>query len=65
MDKLKLTGLSRAEFSTLDVGILVYAMQLQTLTKQPNLKLNNHPFLGSHPEAFILLNLGIIIKSKL
>jgi hypothetical protein len=32
-----------AEFSTVDVGVLVYAVQLHSQQKQPNLKLKTHP----------------------
>jgi len=39
MDKLKLTGQNLGEFSTLDTLVLVYAVQLCSLQKQPDLKL--------------------------
>jgi hypothetical protein len=45
-----------AKFSTLDIGIWMYAMQFHSLQKQPNLKFKSHPkqLLGYHPLAFAL-----------
>jgi hypothetical protein len=45
-------------FQTLDVGVLVYARQLRSLQKQPDLKLKTRPkqILGYLPLAFTLPN---------
>jgi hypothetical protein len=43
MNKLKPTGRILAEFSTLGVDILVYAMQFHSKSKQPDLKLKTWP----------------------
>ncbi len=47
---------SMAEFSTLDVGVLVYAMQLHSCPKQPHLKMFTWPkqLLASLPLTFPL-----------
>jgi hypothetical protein len=54
--KTKVTTL--AEFSTQDVGVLVYAMQLQSEQEQPSLKLLTQPkqLLDSLQLAFCFLN---------
>jgi hypothetical protein len=58
MDRLELTGRKKTwvEFSTLDVSVLVNAMQLLSLQKWPNLKLNTwtKPLLGYLSLAFAL-----------
>jgi hypothetical protein len=45
--------------STLDVGMLVFAMQLHSIAKWPNLKLKTRlkQLLGSLPLAFVLPHL--------
>ncbi len=45
-----------AEFSTLNVGVFIYTLQLCSLQQQPNLKLKTQPkqLLGSLPLAFML-----------
>jgi hypothetical protein len=42
--------------TTLDVGMLVFAMQLHSIAKRPNLKLKTRlkQLLGSLPSAFVL-----------
>ena len=54
--KLKQQDKPWAEFSAPDVGMLVHAMQLHLLKKQPNLKLKTQhkQLLGSLPLAFVL-----------
>jgi hypothetical protein len=58
MDRLELTGRKKtwAEFSTLDLSVLVNAMQLLSLQKRPNLKWKTwtKPLLGYLSLAFAL-----------
>ncbi len=56
MNKLELTDKNWAEFSTLDVGVLVRAMQFHSEQKQPNLELKTRPkqLLDCLPLAFAL-----------
>jgi hypothetical protein len=66
MDKLKLTGQTWVNFSSLNEGVLVYAMQLHQLYKQPNLKLTQQS-LSFSPVSFNVqcLQLGrILIKTS-
>jgi hypothetical protein len=46
-----------AEFSTIAVGVFVYAIQLHSLQKQPNLKVKTRPeqLLGYLPLVLVLL----------
>jgi hypothetical protein len=57
---------TRAAFSTLDVGVLVFAVQLRSEQKRPNLKLKTRPWqlLGSLPLTFTLPT-SIFLKKKL
>jgi hypothetical protein len=43
MDSLNKQDKTWAEFSTLVVGVLAYAVQWPSLQKQPNLKLKSQP----------------------
>ncbi len=60
MDKLKLTGQTWAEFSSLDSAMFVQANNYTHFVKQPNLKLKMQPkqLLGSLPLAFELPKKG-------
>jgi hypothetical protein len=53
---LSLQDKTWAEFSTLDVGVLVYALPLHSLQKQPSLKWKTQTkqLLGYLPLAFVL-----------
>ncbi len=55
-EKLSWQDSTWAGFSTLDVAVLVYAMQLSLQQKQPNLKLKTQPklLLGYPPLVFVL-----------
>ncbi len=60
MDKLKLTGLNLAKFSSLDLSVFVQAMNCTHFVKQNNLKLKTRPkqLLGFLPLAHVRRNKG-------